>query len=361
MHAVRMIQRKNEETWWAFVPKNEEAVVSRMGELDGLDGIRSRRHLEVLPYATARSELNGTANPATPSTTAEPAPAAAGLDLKWGFSSNMTMDATVNPDFGQVEVDPAVVNLTAFETFYEEKRPFFIEGSQAFSRFGRNGASSYMGFNRTNPTLFYSRRIGRVPQGAAPGEYVDRPSATTILGAAKVDGQDEPGMDGELHRRRDRAGVRRHGHGRRPRAGSRSSRSPTTWPARVRRDVGQRAGFGMLATAVNRDLGDPALAAQLPVERRRDRRRRHLFLTGQARLRRHRQSLDQPGGGIDHGHVAAAAFVRAGTTSGRTRRTWRSIRRPRRSPGGASRPTSTGTTATSGPTRRTGLSARASR
>jgi len=81
----------------------------------------------------------------------------------------MTLDATVNPDFGQVEVDPAVVNLTVFETFYEERRPFFIEGSQAFARFGRNGASGYMGFNRSNPTLFYSRRIGRTPQGAAPG------------------------------------------------------------------------------------------------------------------------------------------------------------------------------------------------
>ena len=70
-------------------------------------------------------------------------------------------------------MDPAVVNLTAFETFFDEKRPFFIEGSQAFNRFGRNGASDYMGFNRANPTLFYSRRIGRAPQGAAPGEYVD--------------------------------------------------------------------------------------------------------------------------------------------------------------------------------------------
>ena len=125
----------------------------------------------------------------------------------------MTMDATVNPDFGQVEVDPAVVNLTAFETFYEEKRPFFIEGSQAFSRFGRNGASSYMGFNRTNPTLFYSRRIGRVPQGAAPARVRRQPIGHDDPRRREADGQDEPRMDGQLHRCRHRPRVRRHGHG----------------------------------------------------------------------------------------------------------------------------------------------------
>ena len=112
-----------------------------------------------------------------------------GLDLKWGVTSSLTLDATVNPDFGQVEVDPAVVNLTAFETFFEERRPFFLEGANIIQNFGRNGATSYFGFNRANPTLFYSRRIGRQPQGAAVGEYVDAPSATTILSAAKLTGK----------------------------------------------------------------------------------------------------------------------------------------------------------------------------
>ena len=154
-------------------------------------------------------------SPATPSTTAARPPASIGLDAKWGFASNMTLDATVNPDFGQVEVDPAVVNLSVFETFYEEKRPFFIEGSQAFDNFGRNGASGYMGFNRTNPSLFYSRRIGRTPQGAAAGEYVDRPSVDDDHRRRESDRQDEPGLDGQLHRRRHRAGVCRHIHPRR--------------------------------------------------------------------------------------------------------------------------------------------------
>ena len=87
----------------------------------------------------------------------------------------MALVGAVNPDFGQVEVDPAVVNLTAFETFFEEKRPFFTEGSQVFLRFGRSGASDYTTYFYPEPQLFYSRRIGRVPQGRATGEFVDTP------------------------------------------------------------------------------------------------------------------------------------------------------------------------------------------
>jgi hypothetical protein len=263
LHAVRMIQRKNEESWWAFIPKKEDAVVSKAGHLDGLDGIRSRRNLELLPYATARAESQGTADPGDPFNDGRTGAAAAGLDLKWRLNSSMTMDATVNPDFGQVEVDPAVVNLTAFETFYDEKRPFFIEGSQAFNRFGRNGASGYMGFNRTNPTLFYSRRIGREPQGAAAGEYVDRPSATTILGAAKVTGKTSRGWTMNFI---DAVTGREFADTATGDARGQTEVEPLTnyLAARVRRDVGQRAGFGMLATAVNRSLEDPALNAQLP-------------------------------------------------------------------------------------------------
>ena len=84
---------------------------------------------------------------------------------KYRLSSNLSLDGTINPDFGQVEVDPAVVNLTAFETFFEEKRPFFIEGANIFSNFGRSGANNFWGFNRSEPLIFYSRRIGRVAAG----------------------------------------------------------------------------------------------------------------------------------------------------------------------------------------------------
>jgi len=159
-------------------------------------------------------------------------------------------------------VDPAVVNLTVFETFFEEKRPFFIEGSEAYGQFGRTGVSGTMGFNRANPTLFYSRRIGREPQGAAPGEYVDMPPSTTVLGAAKVTGKTAGAwtvnfIDAATQREfADTATGDRRG---------RVEVEPLTnyLAARVRRDVGQRAGFGVLTTLVNRDLSDPALNAQL--------------------------------------------------------------------------------------------------
>ena len=111
----------------------------------------------------------------TPGTTARALYGGAGLDFKYGVGSGMALVGAVNPDFGQVEVDPAVVNLTAFETFFEEKRPFFTEGSQVFLRFGRSGASEYTTYFYPEPQLFYSRRIGRVPQGRAAGEFVDTP------------------------------------------------------------------------------------------------------------------------------------------------------------------------------------------
>ncbi len=263
LHIVRSIQRKNEESWWALVRKDDSGVVSLAGELGGLDAIPPRTHLELLPYVTARSSISGTAEPDDPFNDGRTASAGAGLDLKWGFSSNMTMDATVNPDFGQVEVDPAVVNLTVFETFFEEKRPFFIEGSQAFSRFGRTGISGTSGFNRANPTLFYSRRIGREPQGAAPGEYVDMPPATTVLGAAKVTGSTKGGWTVNFI---DAATQREFADTATGDERGRVEVEPLTnyLAARVRRDVSQQAGFGVLTTLVNRNLNDPALSAQLP-------------------------------------------------------------------------------------------------
>src|SRR5262249_19258060 len=113
----------------------------------------------------------------------------AGLDLKWGLANGFTLDGTVNPDFGQVEVDPAVINLTAFETLFQEKRPFFIEGSQIFTDFGKGGSGTALLGN----DLFYTRRIGRPPSGSASADFVDRPQATTILGAAKLTGKSANG------------------------------------------------------------------------------------------------------------------------------------------------------------------------
>jgi hypothetical protein len=259
---VRTITRTNEEDWWSLAPKKDSAVVSRAGHLTDLDGVRGRRHLDLLPYATAKGEAKSTVEPGNPFTNGRTLAGSIGIDAKWGVSSNMTVDATVNPDFGQVEVDPAVVNLSAFETFYDEKRPFFIEGSEVFSRFGRNGASSSWGFNRSNPTLFYSRRVGRAPQGSASGDFVDAPGSTMILGAAKITGKTTGGWTFNLIdavTSAERADVADGA------ARSRVEIEPLTnyLAARAYRDLGRRAGIGMLATLVKRNLQTDGLRDHL--------------------------------------------------------------------------------------------------
>ena len=112
-----------------------------------------------------------------------------GADFKIGLGTNLNIDATINPDFGQVEVDPAVINLSAFESYFNEKRPFFIEGMDNFY-FGIGGVNNNWGFNFGWPELFYSRRIGRSPRGAtSDADFVQYPSETRILGAAKLTGK----------------------------------------------------------------------------------------------------------------------------------------------------------------------------
>ena len=176
------------------------------------------------------------------------------------MTSNLRLNATVNPDFGQVEVDPAVVNLTAFETFFDEKRPFFLEGSQIFTNFGYGGSNNFWGFNTSEPTIFYSRRIGRAPQLSAAGDFVDAPTATTILGAAKLTGKTgerlerRPARGG--HRSRDGADAWLAGHRRHVRP---SSRSPTTSSAGCSAIWASAPGAGFLATAVNRRLDTQAV------------------------------------------------------------------------------------------------------
>jgi hypothetical protein len=172
---VREIPRKREELWWSPTPKAESRVVSRFGHLNGIAGIRAPRRLEVLPYTVSRATLSPKDPFANPD--GRKASVALGGDVKYGLSSNVTVDATFNPDFGQVEADPSVLNLGVFETRFQEKRPFFIEGSKSFG---------------TPFTLFFSRRIGRRPGRFSLQEgdaVIERPDATTILGAAKITGK----------------------------------------------------------------------------------------------------------------------------------------------------------------------------
>jgi hypothetical protein len=232
-----------------------------MAHLVGLTGIRPRTHLALLPYAVARQEWVAPQAPGDPYNDGSQAFGGLGLDAKYGVTSNLTLDATVNPDFGQVEVDPAVVNLTEFETFYEEKRPFFIEGAQIFGNFGRNGANNFWGFNRSEPDIFYSRRIGRSPQGGAEAEYVDAPNATTILGAAKLSGKMSSGWSmGLIEAVTGREWAKTVDQG----VAGRAEIEPLTnyLVGRAHRDVG-RGGVGVLGTGVLRDLSDPSLSETL--------------------------------------------------------------------------------------------------
>ena len=185
----RDVARKHENTYLAFTPKDGSGFASRFADLKGIDQIRPPARIEVLPYARAKAEY-GPSVAGDPFNDGSSYTPGAGLDLKVGIGTNLTLDATVNPDFGQVEVDPAVVNLSDVETFFSEKRPFFVEGASIFDNFGRGGGRSYWGFNWYSPNLFYSRRIGRTPQGSVPeAEYADVPEGTRIIGAGKLTGR----------------------------------------------------------------------------------------------------------------------------------------------------------------------------
>jgi len=171
----RWIPARNEDNFWVYVPRDETGWSSYFGDLVGIEGIAPSRRIELLPYAAGDGQFVSNDDDGNPFVGSSDLDSRFGADLKMGLGPNLTLDATINPDFGQVEADPAVVNLSAYETFFEEKRPFFIEGSQLFGNIG--------------PTFFYSRRIGGSPHGDAGGDYVDSPDNTTILGAAKVTGR----------------------------------------------------------------------------------------------------------------------------------------------------------------------------
>ena len=184
----RDIARNHERDYLVYIPKNESGFVSRFANLNGIKNIKPADQLEILPYVTSKAsytahDLNDPFNNGSKYT------AGFGADVKYGIGSNLTLNASINPDFGQVEIDPAVINLSDVETFYDEKRPFFVEGSSIFN-FGYGGSRSNWGFNWGSPDFFYSRRIGRTPQGSTPdADYTNYPDGTHILGAAKLTGK----------------------------------------------------------------------------------------------------------------------------------------------------------------------------
>lgn len=244
----REIGRNQEHAVWAFTPKQERGGVARYGHLASLEQIRPGLPVQLLPYTVGRAKYGHTA-PHNPFRSDAEYGLGAGLDVKYRITSNLTLDATVNPDFGQVEVDPAVINLTAFETFYEEKRPFFMEGTDIFD------------FGATR--LFYSRRIGAAPQGRVPAGagFSDAPEATRIIGAAKLTGKSGGWSLGLLEAVTAREWASYIGSDGVP---GEVLAEPLTnhFVGRVRRDLrGGRSMLGGIVTAVNRDLPEGPAAA----------------------------------------------------------------------------------------------------
>ncbi len=169
-----------EDVFWIPVPTQVTAWASRMGTLTGIEGIRPSRRAELLPYVASSGVFTANPGAGNPFDDGSRVEARVGADFKMGMGPNLTLEGTVNPDFGQVEADPAEVNLTAYESYFGERRPFFIEGRQLLAGSG--------------PEYFYSRRVGSIPDRSLAalspgGDFQDWPRNTTILGAAKLTGR----------------------------------------------------------------------------------------------------------------------------------------------------------------------------
>jgi uncharacterized protein DUF5916 len=257
----RKILRKAEEDWFSFVPKSEVGGVSRYAHLMGLGPLQAQRRLELAPYLLARAAYQPSAV-GNPFRSGHDYDGSAGLDLKYGLTSDLTLNATVNPDFGQVEVDPAVVNLSAFETFFPEKRPFFVEGADVF-RFGGIRASNSFGF----PTFFFSRRIGREPQRTLDGDgvsFLDAPTETSIRTAAKLSGRTRTGWSVGVLDAVTAGEEARYIDGLGDRVTAPVEPLSNYFVGRVRKDLRQgNSTLGFIATAVNRDQDNAELMSLL--------------------------------------------------------------------------------------------------
>ncbi|MBR9990927.1 MAG: carbohydrate binding family 9 domain-containing protein [Gemmatimonadetes bacterium] len=238
----RDIERYKERIGWPLISRNVNGMASQMGTLTGLEGITSSRSLELTPYTVAQSETRA----ADAGGFERAQKLTLGADLKFRITPNVTLDATVNPDFGQVEADPAVLNLGAFETFLGERRPFFVEGTGLY-RFALN---CYIVVDcSTNEGLFYSRRIGRSPFLRNAFGNASTPTSTPIATAAKLTGRTGGGLSfGFLD------AVTQHVEG-----ADGATVEPRTNYAVVSAEQdlrGGEAGVRLIATGVNRALDD---------------------------------------------------------------------------------------------------------
>jgi hypothetical protein len=185
LQVVRRDFRHAERSFWQHIPADAPGWVSEFGELRGLTGLTPQKQLEIQPYLLTQLDTYEKVN-GNPFRTGSDFKFTGGLDAKIGITNDLTLDLTINPDFGQVDADPGAIALDGFEIFFQELRPFFVENKNIFDY--------SLGSNMDN--LFFSRRIGRSPQGSAYGPtvaYVDQPNNTTILGAAKFSGKTKNG------------------------------------------------------------------------------------------------------------------------------------------------------------------------
>lgn len=253
----RMLFRKDERSVWQRIPRDASGFISEFGELHGLINLEAQKQLEIQPFAVTQLDTYQ-AEEGNPFRDGKDFELNGGLDAKIGITNDLTLDLTVNPDFGQVEADPAAIALDGFQIFFREQRPFFVENKNIFDYQFANGFDN----------LFYSRRIGRSPQGSVGGnpindsspvndEYIDAPSNTTILGAAKFSGKTKDGWSigilesvtsREIAKIEDKDGHKRE-----------AIVEPLTnyTVGRVQKDFNKRNSFiGGIFTATNRDLGD---------------------------------------------------------------------------------------------------------
>ncbi|MDG1571044.1 DUF5916 domain-containing protein [Robiginitalea sp. M366] len=192
LQVMRRFFRDEERSVWQRLPVDTPGFVSEFGLLEGLRDIESQNQLEIQPYTVARTR-SFEAEAGNPFEDGQETTLTGGLDAKIGITNDLTLDLTLNPDFGQVEADPSAIALDGFQIFFREQRPFFVENKNIFNY---PVSESIAGDTFGSDNVFYSRRIGRSPQGypaTAAGEYVDQPTTTPILGAAKFSGKTQDG------------------------------------------------------------------------------------------------------------------------------------------------------------------------
>lgn len=259
---TRTIARHGEDAYWAPTPADAPGFVSRFGTLTGLDSLRPPSRTEIIPYVRTQLESQplSARNRFVPG---QKLAGAMGGDARFKLPQSLTLTATVNPDFGQVEADPAVVNLTAFEVFFPERRPFFLENADGFA-FGQTRTLN----DNDPPRFFYSRRVGRAPQRRPTGDSLQATRITTqtpILGALKLSGTTPSGWQvGVLN------AVTAHEHADVQLTNGRLLREPVEPRAnyhvsRLRRLLrGGNTGVGGFFADTRRDLSDTVLATRLP-------------------------------------------------------------------------------------------------